>query len=310
MSELLSTFLFALLAVVGAGAFAYGLVGLFAAPKARLEPTALRSQSQRVSDLPDFLQSALGATLIGIGRRLVQAGSAAAVEDRLRRSGWRYRSLGDYYASKIVNAILYFLIGLVCGGLLFGASIGALAGIVFAVLGYFRPDEKIAEVTRERHEGIKREMAWTLDRLATVMQTGDALGPSLSRLTDRNYDWVAGGGGGLFVAVMRDISAGLSQNRSDIGQLVDDIRLTLPPDLPEVDEFLLLVRANLEKRQPVVEQLRALGASMRDELNNKIEELAQKSELRIVMVTSGVIVPMLLIIVGGGVLPVVASILR
>ncbi len=310
MSELLSTFLFALLAVAGAGAFAYGLVGLLAAPKARLEPTAVRAQSQRVSDLPEFLQSALGATLIGIGRRLVQAGSAAAVEDRLRRSGWRYGSLGDYYASKIVNAILYFLVGLMCGGLLFGASIGALAGIVFAVLGYFRPDEKIAEVTRERHEGIKREMAWTLDRLATVMQTGDALGPSLSRLTDRNYDWVAGGGGGLFVAVMRDISAGLSQNRSDIGQLVDDIRLTLPPDLPEVDEFLLLVRANLEKRQPVVEQLRALGASMRDELNNKIEELAQKSELRIVMVTSGIIVPMLLIIVGGGVLPVVASILR
>lgn len=310
MSALLSTLLLALLAVFGAGAFAYGLVGLFETPRARLEPTAGRAQRQRVSDLPEFLQSALGATFIGIGRRLVQAGSAAAVEDRLRRSGWRYGSLGDYYASKIVNAILYFLIGLMCGGLLFGASIGALAGIVFAVLGYFRPDEKIAEVTRERHEGIKREMAWTLDRLATVMQTGDALGPSLSRLTDRNYDWVAGGGGGLFVAVMRDISAGLSQNRSDIGQLVDDIRLTLPPDLPEVDEFLLLVRANLEKRQPVVEQLRALGASMRDELNNKIEELAQKSELRIVMVTSGVIVPMLLIIVGGGVLPVVASILR
>jgi hypothetical protein len=131
------------------------------------------------------------------------------------------------------------------------------------------------------------------------MQTGEALGPSLYRLTDQTYDWVAGGSGGLFIAVLRDISAGLSSNRSDIGALMDEIRATLPEALPELDEFLQLARANLEKRQPVVEQLRAMSVLMRDELNNKIEELAQKAELRIVLVTSGVLVPMLLVLVGG-----------
>ena len=310
MGDLVSVLLLAMVGALGAGVFFYGLSGLLLRPRARLEPELARVRPQRVSDLPDFLQTVLGQILLGFGHRLIRAQSAAAVEDRLRRSGWRYTSLGDYYASKIANALLYFFIGVFFGNTLFGALTGAIAGVVFAFLGYLRPDEKIAEVTKERREGLKREMAWTLDRLATVMQTGDALGPSLSRLTDRNYDWVAGGGGGLFVAVMRDISAGLSQNRSDIGQLVDEIRGTLPPDLPEVDEFLLLVRANLEKRQPVVEQLRVLSATMRDELNNKIEELAQKSELKIVMVTSGIIVPMLLVIVGGAILPMVLGMLR
>jgi hypothetical protein len=81
--------------------------------------------------------------------------------------------------------------------------------------------------------------------------------------------------------------------------MLTDLRARLPDNLPELDEFLVAVQVNLEKSQPIVEQLRMLGRVMRDQLNNRIDDVAQKSELKVVALTSGVIVPSLLIVVGG-----------
>ncbi len=295
-------FSLALIGACGAWLIFVGCAGLFTRPKAVLEVGLRRAAAYPVSDLPLLLQRVLGGVLHQAGRLFFRGQDPARIEDQLRRSGWRYLSVGDYYASKVANAMIYLLIGLIALSQLFSGGLIVALALGLGVLGYIRPDEKVREALKQRKEGLKREMAWTLDRLAAVMQTGEALGPSLHRLTDANYDWVAGGSGGLFIAVLRDVSAGLASNRSDIGALVDEIRTTLPADVPELDEFLQLVRANLEKRQPVVEQLRAMSVNMRDELNNHIEDLAQKAELRIVLVTSGVIVPLMLVVVGGVIL--------
>lgn len=292
----------ALTGACGAWLLAIGLVGLLSRPKASLHVGPEPAATYPVSDLPLLAQRTLGGAFHKAGQLLVRGQDPQRIEERLKRSGWRYQSIGDYYASKVANALVYALVGLLALSQLFTGLILVVLALGLGILGYMRPDEKIRESLKARKEGLKREMAWTLDRLAAVMQTGEALGPSLHRLTDSNYDWVAGGSGGLYIAVLRDISAGLSSNRSDIGALIDEIRATLPEDVPELDEFLQLVRANLEKRQPVVEQIRALGTTMRDELNNKIEDMAQKAELRIVMVTSGVIVPLMLVVVGGVIL--------
>jgi hypothetical protein len=293
---------FALSGACGAWLFLLGVVGLFSRPKASLGVGQMPSATYPVSDLPLLAQRVLGGLLHRLGRLLLRGQDPTQIEDRLRRSGWRYLSVGDFFASKVANAVVYLLVGLFAFGQLFSGFMLVALALGLGALGYLRPDEKVRDVLKLRKEGLKREMAWTLDRLAAVMQTGEALGPSLHRLTDENYDWVAGGSGGLFIAVLRDISAGLASNRSDISVLIDEIRSTLPDDVPELDEFLQVVRANLEKRQPVVEQLRALSVTMRDELNNRIEDLAQKAELRIVMVTSGVIVPLMLVVVGGVIL--------
>jgi hypothetical protein len=289
-----------LLAAIGAWLLLAGIVGALSKPKATLTVGPAVSATHPVSDLPPTVQRLVGGVLHQIGRLLLGRADTRRLESSLRRSGWVYRSVGDYHASKIANALAYAAVGVFASNALVGGSGALVVGAVgLGFLGYLRPDEKMRDMLKKRREALKREMAWTLDRLAAVMQTGEALGPSLGRLTDQNYDWVAGGSGGLFIAVLRDISAGLASGQNDIGELVDDIRLTLPEDIPEVDEFLQLVRANLEKRQPVVEQLRALSVTMRDEQNNKIEELAQKSEMKIVLVTSGVMIPLLLVVVGG-----------
>ena len=110
------------------------------------------------------------------------------------------------------------------------------------------------------------------------------------------------------MALLRDIAAGLATQRHDVAALLAELRGTLPEDMPELDEFLQAVQINLEKRQPIVDQLRAVARTMRDRLNNRIEETAQKAELKVVALTSGVIVPALLVVVlGAAVLGFVAT---
>lgn len=310
-SVILTQLISALIAALGAWLVLVGVVALLSKPKASLTVGPGMAMTYPVSDLPPVAQRLTGGVLHSLGRLTLGRHDARKLEALLKRTGWTYQSVGDYHASRIANTILYASAGAFAGYNLIGGNPGLVLGaLAFAVLGYRRPDEKIKDILKKRRDALKREMAWTLDRLAAVMQTGEALGPSLGRLTDQNYDWVAGGSGGLFIAVLRDISAGLSSGRNDIGELLDEIRATLPEDVAELDEFLQVVRANLEKRQPVVEQLRALSVTMRDDLNNRIEELAQKSELKIVLVTSAVIMPLLLVVVGGVMLANLNQILR
>lgn len=253
-----------------------------------------------VTDLPPLAQRFLAQPLTDLGFFLFRNQDQASLDDRLRRSGWRYHSVGDYYGSKIATAVTFFtggvIVGLVAG---FPPLIIALTAAALGGWGLHQPDHELGKLIRERRAALYREMAWTLDRMAMVMKTGEALEPALNRIVGENFAWVGGGSGGLFVALLRDIAAGMSTRRSDIAEMLDDLRRRLPDQMPELDEFMLAVRVNLEKREPIVEQLRALGRMMRDQLNNRIDEAAQQAELQVVALTSGVIVPALLIVVLG-----------
>jgi Flp pilus assembly protein TadB len=297
---------FALIFAIGVWMLVSGIAGGFGAAQKRIAPLPVEKDARddlRISDLPPFAQRLVSQPLTDLAWLLFRNQDHNSVEDRLRRSGWRYSSVGDYYGSKITNAVMFFVTGSVCAalmGLPLWLFVALAAGL--GVVGLYRPDEKVSLTLKERRENLFREMAWTLDRVAMVMKTGEALEPTLNRLTDENYGWVGGGSGGLFVALLRDIAAGLSSHRHDVEEMLKEVRTRLPDDLPELDEFLLAVQANLEKRQPIVEQLRALGQNMRDKLNHRIEETAQKAELKVVALTSGVIVPTLLLVVGGAAL--------
>lgn len=299
---------FGLIAAIGIGLLVSALGGFFRGQGIGQGLAAFgeengQRETTTLTDVPPFAQRLLAQPLADLGWLLFRHRDQASLEDRLRRSGWRYRSVGDYYGSKIANAVSYFVIGTVCAALMLlpvWLIVGLAAGL--GIVGLYRPDEKINLLIKERRDNLFREMAWTLDRVAMVMKTGEALEPTLNRLTDENFAWLAGGSGGLFIALLRDIAAGLSSHRHDVEEMLTELRATLPDDLPELDEFLLAVQANLEKRQPIVEQLRALGQTMRDKLNQRIEDVGQKAELKVVALTSGVIVPTLLLVIGGAAL--------
>jgi hypothetical protein len=259
-----------------------------------------------ISDLPPFAQRLFGQPLADLSWLLFREQDHASVEARLRRTGWRYRSVGDYYGSKVASAILYCVLGAMsCAALGLPALVICLAAAGLGALGLYRPDEKVNESLRERRDALFREMAWTLDRIALTLRTGTALQPALSAMTaQERLAWVGKGSGGLFIAVIRDLSGGLVAGQTEIGALIEEVRSRLPDGLPELDEFLEMVRASQEQKGTgsAGEQLQLLARGMRDRLNNRIEELAQRSELKVVLLTSGVIVPTLLFVIGGAAL--------
>jgi Flp pilus assembly protein TadB len=253
-----------------------------------------------VSDLPPLAQRVLAAPLTDLGLAVFGGRNPDKLEDRLRRSGWRYQSAGDYYGSQMAMMILLFVLGVILGVALRFPPLGlAVAAASLGAVGLYFPENNVRETIKMRRAAIYREMAWTLDRVAAVLKTGQALEQSLDRLSSEKYAWIAGGRGGLFTAILRDISAGLASRRSDMDDYLDRLRADLPEDLPELDEFLQAVRLNITLRQSIVEQLRALGSSMRNQLNNRVDEVAQKASLQVVLITSGIVVPALLLIVGG-----------
>jgi len=284
-----------LMVALGAWLFVHGVSGLANKhPAAPLTPSSSPSmdESEQISELPRFAQRRLARPFSQLGQRLLGQRDAAQLEDRLRRSGWRYGSLGDYYGSKIATAVTFFVGGAVSGLVLgFSAPVLTLIAAGLGAWGLFLPDLELRKTIRERRDALYREMAWTLDRLALVMGTGEALEPALQR--------VASGGGGLFTALLRDIGSGMDMGRTDVPTLLSELRACLPQDMPELDEFLQVVQLNKGKRQPIVDQLRALARTMRDRLNNRIDETAQKAELKVVALTSAVIVPALLVVVLG-----------
>ena len=304
MPDLLPYYMFfGLLVTLGAWLLLYGVRGLaHKHPATPITPGVPPStdQADQVSALPPFVRGRWSRPVSALGQRLLGQRDATRLEDRLRRSGWRYGSVGDYYGSKIATAMTFFVAGAVSGLLLgFSAPVLTLIAAALGTWGLFLPDLELRTTIRERREALYREMAWTLDRVALVMRTGEALEPALHRVAGESFAWLSGGGGGLFTALLRDIAAGLATQRHDVAALLAELRSSLPDDMPELDEFLQAVQINLEKREPIVEQLRALARTMRDRLNNRIEETAQKAELKVVALTSGVIVPALLVVVLG-----------
>jgi len=263
----------------------------------------LGSKGQReliVSDLPPLAQRCLAAPLTDVGNLIFGRRDQTSLENRLRRSGWRYTSPADYYASSVAAAVAFLMLGIFVGLTLeFPAFFTLLLAAALGLVGLKMPAWEVERTIAERREALFHEMAWTLERVAMVMKTGEALEPTLNRITDAELAWVAGGSGGLFIALLRDIAAGMSTRRHDVAEMLDDLRCRLPDRLPELDEFLQAVQLYLEKRHSIVEQLRALGRTMRDQLNNRIDEVAQKAELKVVAITSGVIVPALLLVIGG-----------
>lgn len=294
---------FGLLAALGIGLLVSGQSSAPRGQAAERMESFLGRKGQReliVSDLPPLAQRFLAAPLTDLGQTVFRRADHEAIEDRLRRSGWRYASVGDYHASRLANALAFGAAATVAGiALEWSLPLTGAAAIGLAALGAYMPDQALRKVMDERRQALFREMAWTLDRIAIVMRTGEALEPTLNRLTNADLAWVAGGSGGLFIASLRDIAAGMSTHRHDVDEMLADLRRRLPADMPEVDEFMQAIQLHIEKRRSIVEQLRALGRTMRDGLNNRIDEVAQKAELQVVAMTSGVIVPCLLFVVGG-----------
>jgi hypothetical protein len=294
--------LFGLLLGFGIWLMAAGLLGWFVPGGARqdrmLPGFGDKEGNLVVTDLPPAAQRA-AAPLIALGQATLGRGrDAGRLEDQLRRSGWRYRSAGDYYGSQMVSAISMFVAAALLGAVLgLDPVLITILAAAAGALGLSLPGSNVKEALNQRRDALYREMAWSLDRMVVVFKAGHALEGVLNHMTDAEYRWSAAGPGALFTALLRDIANGVSTNR-DMDKYLDELGAALPA-LPELDEFLQAVKYHISNRKSIAEQLMALSATMRDQLDNRIDEAAQKASLQVVLISTGIILPMLTIIVGG-----------
>lgn len=251
-----------------------------------------------LSDLP-LAQRVLSPVLFDLVRLFDGRTDHDRVVDNLRRSGWLYESPEDYYASTLVLAVVAFACA-VLGGVALGAGPEILLiGLAGGGLALVYPNHRVRRALGERREAIQIEMAWVLDRLAAIMSAGYNLQPALTRLVGDQYAWLSSGSAGVFTALMRDVSIGLASGRTDYDDFIAEVRATAPRDLPELDEFLQIVLGHLRQGTSATAPLRLLARQLREKRNLTIDVIAQKTELQVSAVGSGVMLISLLGIVIG-----------
>ena len=207
------------------------------------------------------------------------------LEKRLRRSGWRYRSVGDFYAHKVLTAGIFFL---------GGAAVIAVAGnaglffvpLLLGALGLYVPDREVAATLKKRRQALYVEMAFTLDRLALLMQAGLAFPQALAELARSQ-------GTGVFLTAIRSsvtrIQLGLPLPQA-LGEILDDL-----PEEPELEKFI----QRAQTRGRVAEALMAQADLMRNRVEANLLAKGLRSTLVITTVGGAFILPALALLVVG-----------
>lgn len=286
------------LALVGAaGAFLIvdGFVGFIPRPRPRtagLEGAA-RARRQAVEQekitvlqevpLLDRLLSPMLEDLIG----RVDEQKRDDVEARLRRSGWKYKTAGDFYATRVVLAGMFFLGG---AGFLVVSGAGFFFWVPFAlgVLGYFIPEQELRSAIKERRQQVLTEMAFGLDRLALLLKAGIALQEAIGVLGETP--------GGPFIAALRRVARKIGAGGTrTIDEALEEFRSDLPRD-PEVQQFISRIQVGFSGT-PIAESLKLQAERLRAELNARLLKRGLETVLVITTVGAAFMLPALGILV-------------
>ncbi len=219
------------------------------------------------------------ALMVDLSKRIKPEGGD--LEERLRRSGWFYKSVAEFHARRILASLVFGFLGiaiaiavLVAFGIAVQVLFVALTGTVFAVLGFFFPDRALNGAIRKRREQLKREMGFGLEKISLFLQSGSDLLEALAQTS----------GLGTFGQACGVIAAQAGTGRP-ISQVSSMVREELPIT-PEFDEFLQLVQTSIAKGQEIVEPFRQRAASMREMLRRAIIEEGQRASIRVTLITS------------------------
>lgn len=289
-----------LLALLGAaGAFllvdgVFGLIPRSKRAKAGLEGAArARMQSverERITVLEEvpLLDRLLRPVLEDVVG-LVGEQKREDVAARLRRSGWKYETVGDFYATRVLLAGMFFLAG---GAFLAITGAGCLfwAPLALGVLGYFMPEQEVRSAIKERRRQVLTEMAFSLDQLALVLKVGVALQEAVGVLAETP--------GGPFIAALRRLArrVGAGGTRS-IDEALDEFEADLPQD-PELDQFRSRLRIGM-LGTPIAESLDIQAQRLRAALNSRLLKRGLQTTLIISTVGAAFMLPALAILVLG-----------
>ena len=209
-------------------------------------------------------------------KRIIQAGRPA-----------RYRTVFDFYAWKVICALMLFAAGL-APAILAGPGFLPMA-LALGVVGLFLPDYHLKQLIKTRYELLRAELAFTLHRIAIHVAAGRALPVALRA--------IAASPGGLFVAELRQVMADY-----DTGvPLMEALRRMLErnPDLPELERFVDLVERATTLGQPIAGVLTEMGEVMQEKLEHEIEARGMATSVKMVLPMGLLVLPAIGIVVMG-----------
>jgi len=288
------------LALIGAaGAFLTvdGVVGLIPRPRkttsgldgaARARMQSVKRERITVLEQVPLLDRLLGPILEDwVGRVSWQRRND--VEARLRRSGWKYQTVGDFYATRVLLSAMFFLGGAV---FLFLSGMSFLFWVPFALgaLGYFIPEQEVRSAIKERREQMLTEMAFSLDRLALLLKAGIALQEAIGVLAEAP--------GGSFVAALRKVARKIGAGGArSIDEALDEFQADLPED-PEVQQFVNRLQVGFAGT-PIAESLGIQADRLRAALNARLLKRGLQTVLVITTIGAAFILPALGILILG-----------
>ncbi len=155
-----------------------------------------------------------------------------------------------------------------------------------AVLGVVSPDQQISEALKKRQELLFKEMAFTLDRLATLNEAGLSLLAALKELCGRP--------GRLFITDVR-----ISLDKVGVGRTPREAMEEMLERLPEMDEahtFFEKAMLGIEQARPVASALRAMGHRMQRKVEADMLARGMRKLLLITGIGIGTLIPAAMLI--------------
>ncbi len=253
---------------------------------AGLDAVERMSRGEELETVPPLVDRVVGPVLRDlVGFMQGDERERAELAKRLQRSGWRYPSVGDFYAQKIMTAAVFFLGG--AGGLaILGNPALFFVPLALGVLGLYIPNRELGQALTRRREALYIEMAFTLDRLAVLMQAGLAFQQALVELSRAP-------GKGIFLSSLRQAVTQIGLG-SPVPRALATMQDTLPQEA-ELDKFVERAR----KGGPMSDALVSQAKLMRRRVEHKLLAKGLRSTLMITTVGGVFILPALALQVVG-----------
>ena len=135
-----------------------------------------------------------------------------------------------------------------------------LIPLALGLLGLFLPDREVKRQIKTREEHMVTEMAFSLDRIALMMEGGAGLMDALMQLTRSP--------GGLFAAEIRRVMADMDLGRKPREAL--QAMLDRSPDFDDLHKFTNRLLLSIEEGRSIAGPLRLQADMMRSRIENEM----------------------------------------
>ncbi len=180
-----------------------------------------------------------------------KARNSADVVSLLRRAGYPYDSVGDFYAAAIRDFSLYLIVGGLLAGALAAMDMlpaAPFVALIFVLLGLRRPYVRLKALARKRAEAMRNNMLIGLSVLSALLSSGVGVQEALRR---------AASVGGPFCNLLGLLVARMEVE--DFNKAIEVTRAHLP-DLADVEANLFLrdIQDFFANNRPVLASIQGL----------------------------------------------------